>query len=429
MGNKWTDDEIKFIKDNYHIMTDEELSKHIINHSLSSIISKRKDCGYKRIGNKKYSYEDVKRIMKLHNYVLLTPEPIPFNCSMYIDYICPVHGQQTIQASHLIRDGQGCPECGKISSVSNRRIDIQDREIQENHKKICEKLNLIYVNTIRKPTKNSNQYRIFVEFICKKHKNEGIQSKEKYSLEKSKIPCKYCNHKKLQKDYIIRLAKQGSPHVEILSNDFERINDYVSCKCLIHNSITTKRIRDIILNRSCYYCGLEKTSDLKRLSESEISERISKINKNIIYVGGYCNANTKMKVKCNVCNYEWETYLSTVKFCPNCEHYYTGEKFVENYLIENSIKYIPQKRFDDCRYINTLSFDFYLPDKNICIEYQGQQHYIPIEHFGGEEKFEIQQKRDNIKRNYCKDNHIKLIEISYQYNTQDKVSDFLRIMI
>ena len=58
-------------------------------------------------------------------------------------------------------------------------------------------------------------------------------------------------------------------------------------------------------------------------------------------------------------------------------------------------------------------FDFYLPDNNICIEYQGQQHYYPIEHFGGKDRFEEQVQRDLIKKEYCKNNNVILIEIPY----------------
>ena len=66
----------------------------------------------------------------------------------------------------------------------------------------------------------------------------------------------------------------------------------------------------------------------------------------------------------------------------------------------------------------TLPFDFYIPDLNICIEYDGEQHFEPVD-FGGkgkeyaEKRFKAQQKRDNIKTEYCKNNNIKLIRIPY----------------
>jgi hypothetical protein len=41
-----------------------------------------------------------------------------------------------------------------------------------------------------------------------------------------------------------------------------------------------------------------------------------------------------------------------------------------------------------------LSYDFFLPDFNLLIEYQGRQHFIPVERFGGEETFKIQLEHD-----------------------------------
>ena len=60
-----------------------------------------------------------------------------------------------------------------------------------------------------------------------------------------------------------------------------------------------------------------------------------------------------------------------------------------------------------------LSYDFYLPTYNLLIEFQGEQHEHPIEHFGGIKKFIKQKIHDTRKRKYCHDNNIKLIEIWY----------------
>ena len=60
-----------------------------------------------------------------------------------------------------------------------------------------------------------------------------------------------------------------------------------------------------------------------------------------------------------------------------------------------------------------MPFDFYLTDYNICIEYQGIQHYKPIEYFGGEETFKIQQEHDRRKKNYAQKHNINLLEIWY----------------
>lgn len=57
--------------------------------------------------------------------------------------------------------------------------------------------------------------------------------------------------------------------------------------------------------------------------------------------------------------------------------------------------------------------DFYLPDYNTFIEFNGEQHYKPVKWFGGEEKFKQQQERDYALRYYCKEHKITLIEIPY----------------
>ena len=96
-----------------------------------------------------------------------------------------------------------------------------------------------------------------------------------------------------------------------------------------------------------------------------------------------------------------------------------GEETIETFLNESNIVYLPQHRFDGCKYKRELPFDFFLPDYNVCIEYQGIQHYEPVEWFyDTENTFEERQKRDQIKREYCKDNGILLIEIPYFYNNE-----------
>ena len=111
--------------------------------------------------------------------------------------------------------------------------------------------------------------------------------------------------------------------------------------------------------------------------------------------------------------------------CPICNESH-GEKYIRNYLDKHSIKYIPQKRFNDLKDEKLLSYDFYLPDYNTLIEYQGKQHYKSFEYFGGEEQFKKQQYHDNLKREYAKDNGYKLLELSHTLNTQELVDKYLK---
>ena len=71
-----------------------------------------------------------------------------------------------------------------------------------------------------------------------------------------------------------------------------------------------------------------------------------------------------------------------------------------------------------------LPFDFYLHDYNVCIEYDGIQHFKPIEYFGGEEAFQKRQLNDKIKTEYCIDNHITLIRLPYTLS-EDEIKNIV----
>ena len=101
-----------------------------------------------------------------------------------------------------------------------------------------------------------------------------------------------------------------------------------------------------------------------------------------------------------------------------------GEYYISTYLLSNSINFEKQKKFSDLLGVGggNLSYDFYLPNHNMLIECQGEQHERPIEYFGGEEQFAIQQEHDRRKREYAKDNGYKLLEISYKdYNNIENI--------
>lgn len=98
-----------------------------------------------------------------------------------------------------------------------------------------------------------------------------------------------------------------------------------------------------------------------------------------------------------------------------------GETKIKQILDENNIKYIEQYRFNDCKNIKPLPFDFAIFDDNdtlmSLIEYQGDIHFKTTSGWNDEKHLLSLQKRDEIKRQYCKQNNIKLIEIPYtDYN-------------
>jgi very-short-patch-repair endonuclease len=128
------------------------------------------------------------------------------------------------------------------------------------------------------------------------------------------------------------------------------------------------------------------------------------------------NNKSKIHLKCNKDKFEWyvsyDHFIGQKTGCPKCNSS-KGEIKIEEYLKLNNIKYEFQKKFKECKNIKQLPFYFYISELNICVEYDGIQHYKPIKRFDGDEGLKQTQLRDSIKTQYCIDNNIELIRIPY----------------
>ena len=98
-----------------------------------------------------------------------------------------------------------------------------------------------------------------------------------------------------------------------------------------------------------------------------------------------------------------------------------SETKIRTILDKTNIKYEYQKRFN-C--LNGKSLDFYLPEHNILIEFDGSQHYFNKgKLWGGEDGLKSRQKNDAIKTQYCLDNNIKLIRIRYDESIEERLNE------
>lgn len=104
--------------------------------------------------------------------------------------------------------------------------------------------------------------------------------------------------------------------------------------------------------------------------------------------------------------------------------------YIGQLLDKMGIKY--QKEYRICLDDKQYRFDFYLPDYNLFIEYDGEQHYIVPRYCSDDEKNQQilieTQKRDRIKDKYCEDNGINLLRIPYwkQKNIDEIISNHLQ---
>ena len=116
--------------------------------------------------------------------------------------------------------------------------------------------------------------------------------------------------------------------------------------------------------------------------------------------------------------------------CGCLKHTSIGEEIIANLLIENNISFKRQFTFPDLFSPkgSLLRFDFGIYNEQgalkYLIEYDGIQHYMPVEYFGGEKAFEYLQECDKLKEEYCKDWNFPLIRISY-LNENITIEDLL----
>lgn len=82
------------------------------------------------------------------------------------------------------------------------------------------------------------------------------------------------------------------------------------------------------------------------------------------------------------------------------------ERKITDFLLQNNINFIDQYRFDDFK---KYPFDFYFPEFNLVLEPGGDQHFIPINKWGGEDELKKIKERDKRKYDYCIQNGITIL--------------------
>lgn len=147
--------------------------------------------------------------------------------------------------------------------------------------------------------------------------------------------------------------------------------------------------------------------------------------------------NSLWRCKCSCGNFIEKTTneleRNNVHSCPKCHVTSIGEEKIKELLEELEIDFICQYSFLDCRDKNVLPFDFYIPEKDILIEYDGLGHYensIYDSSWRTEKNVELTKMHDKIKNEYCLKNNIKLIRIPYfDYNklTKEYLAELMAI--
>jgi very-short-patch-repair endonuclease len=186
----------------------------------------------------------------------------------------------------------------------------------------------------------------------------------------------------------------------------------------------------LIKKQGCSKCGYEKSTLKRTISQETFIKKANKIHNDTYDYSlvKYINSNTKVKIICpkhgEFLQYP-KDHINQSHGCPFC-CVSKGEREILKYLKNNDIFYYHQYCFKDCINDKTnrkLIFDFFIPDYNLCIEFDGEQHFFPTDKFGGVESFNYLIYKDQIKNNYCEVNKINLLRI--KYNQINKINQIL----
>ncbi len=105
-----------------------------------------------------------------------------------------------------------------------------------------------------------------------------------------------------------------------------------------------------------------------------------------------------------------------------------GELKIEQLFKKNNIKFEKEKTFESCRFPDSnykARFDFFIPQQNYLIEFDGRQHFNINTEWGTDEDFKKSLIRDNFKNQWCKENNIPLIRIPYTHLKKLCIEDLL----
>lgn len=238
--------------------------------------------------------------------------------------------------------------------------------------------------------------------------------------------------KKTHQEFIKQMNIINS-NIEILSQ-YQNNKTKVACKCKICNHEWEAR-PDNLLHWGCPKCRLVKISNKNRKTKDNFIEQANRVHNNKYSYNNviYIRDDIKVTITCPIHgNFDQTPSNHLQKHeCPKCNTS-KGELFIERYLTKNNILFERQYYVKIPTVINpsgSAYIDFYLPDYNTFIEYNGRQHYIPIKYFGGELNLERQKNRDNYIRNFCKDNNYTLIEIPYTMKDNEIIETLNTIKI
>jgi len=323
-----------------------------------------------------------------------------------VTIICPEHGEfEQLPPNH--KNGHGCPKCHLSAKYFAAKLTTEEviKQFREVH---GDKYDYSKVNYTGDKTK--------VTIICPKHG----EFEQRPNDHKKGNGCPKCgSHAKLTTEYVIEQFRE----VHGDKYNYSKVNytgdkTKVTIICPKHGEFkqlpsSHKQVQ-----------GCPKCNGNAKLTTEDVIKQFREVHgdKYDYSKVNYTGSNNKVVIICPK-HGEFEQLPNGHKQgrgCPKC----VGQGLTTEEVIKQ-FREVHGDKYDYCKNILPLRFDFYLPEHNVCIEYQGRQHYEPVDFFGGVSGLENRQYRDKIKEEYCIDNNIQLLKIRYDEDVSNVLNEYL----
>lgn len=352
--------------------------------------------------------ETDKKICESKNFEYI--DTIRKNGKITIIFICNKHhelGEQLMPKKNMERNIKGCKYCA-------------GKQLPEWY--VLQKAGEInpYIKLLE-PYKNLTSR---ISCFCTKHNHKTSKSMQEILKGQG---CYYCGAEKLSElkflndDEVQRNINILNPHIKLI--EYKGNKEQSRFYCTKHNKPFYKYYGTLLQNDSgCDECYKENLRERQGLGIDEFKKRLYDIHPELVVIGDYINNSTPIDIYCTKHNYKYSltpvALLERKTCCDKTRITYKEEQVCKLLEEKWGFNITRQKIFEDCIDKRVLPFDIYLDDFNVLIEYQGEQHYRPVIYSSetkekASKRFEYTKRHDNIKKEYCKNNNIPLIEIPY----------------